>query len=260
MVEQYGKIPALFIGHGSPMNAILVNEYTESLKKTGQSIGRPKAILVISAHWMTERSLVLADDRPKTIHDFYGFTDELYQIKYEAPGSVEWAERIADASMGLIQSSGEWGLDHGAWAVLRHLFPDASIPVLELSIDMTQEAPYHFDLGRKLAFLRQEGVLVIGSGNIVHNLRMIRWEADSPVYDWAEEFDGFVRDRLAKRDFDALMRYREKGQNALWSVPTPDHYWPLLYVLGMCDETNKIQDIYEGFQNASISMRCIQVG
>lgn len=251
------KMPVLFFGHGSPMNAIETNSYTQTLNKIGEGLPTPKAILVISAHWMTKGTWVTAMKRPKTIHDFHGFPEELYQVQYPAPGSPEFAKLIQQSlegrSLGL--DSQEWGLDHGTWSVLRHLFPQADVPVLQLSMDMTKPADYHFKLGQELAGLRQKGVLLIGSGNIVHNLRQIKWQAEAPAFDWAIEFDQWIKQRLLQRDYKAIINDYEQSAAGRLSVPTPDHYFPMHYILGASQSSDELTFEYEEMQNGSISMR-----
>jgi 4,5-DOPA dioxygenase extradiol len=251
------KMPVLFFGHGSPMNAIAHNDYTKALSTAAANLPTPKAILMISAHWMTRGTWVTAMQKPKTIHDFGGFPNELYQIEYPAAGNPEIAREIINhiTSPHIGADETEWGLDHGAWSVLRHVYPKADIPVIQLSMDMTKPAEYHFELGEKLKFLRKQGVLIIGSGNITHNLRIFDWKENAPLLSWAVEFDQWVTEKLKTRDFKPLVSEYLKNKNGPIAQPTPDHYYPLLYVLGAVDEKDKLEFIYEGIQNASISMR-----
>lgn len=256
-------MPVIFFGHGSPMNAIENNLYTQTLRTYGQSLVRPKAILCVSAHWMTEGTWVTAMDKPKTIHDFYGFPQELFNIQYPAPGHPEIAaktkqmiESLAPLKVGLDQN--EWGLDHGTWSVLRHVFPEAQIPVIQLSLDMTRPPEYHFQLGQYIQGLRNQGVLIVASGNIVHNLRRIQWDPKSQPYDWAVEFDQWVKGKLENKDFSPLVHDYLKSSGGKESVPTPDHYWPMLTILGAVQSKDQIRPIYEEMQNASISMRCFE--
>lgn len=259
------KMPALFVGHGSPMNALEVNAFTQTLQKTGESfVGdrKPKAILVVSAHWLTKGSFVNASLKPETIHDFGGFPQELFEMQYPAPGSPEYAKETSLLAPE-IQETQEWGLDHGTWTILKHLFPKADIPVFQVSIDYYQPMQYHFDLARKLQKLREKDVLVIGSGNIVHNLRMSMgklMQNDASAYDWAIEFDDFVKNKIENRDFNPLIEYEKAGKSALLSVPTTDHYIPLLYTLGLVQEKEEIRQIYEEVYYGGLSMRTIQVG
>ncbi|HUP57152.1 MAG TPA: 4,5-DOPA dioxygenase extradiol [Bdellovibrionota bacterium] len=254
-------MPVLFIGHGSPMNAITENDYTRRLAELGRELPRPKAILCVSAHWMSEGSWVTGMERPRTIHDFYGFPKELFDIQYPAPGNPAIASLIRAAVKDPeIQLDREmWGLDHGTWSVLRHMYPHADVPVLQLSIYMEQPGEYHLKLGQGLRPLREEGILIVGSGNIVHNLRKIRWEDDAAPFDWAVEFDEWAKRKIAERDFLALARDYGREESGRLSVPTADHYYPLLYTLGASDERDTLKWEYEGMQNASISMRCLSM-
>lgn len=255
-------LPALFLGHGSPMNAIEDNRFTRSLNALGEAMARPEAILVISAHWMTEGTWITHMDRPKTIHDFHGFPQQLFDVQYPAPGRPDIAEAIqkdiVDPKIHLDHEA--WGLDHGTWAVLRHMYPDANIPVMQLSIYMSQPPEYHLKLGQELAKLREKGILIVGSGNIVHNLRKIRWENNPTPYDWALEFDDWTKQKLLGRDFKALQNDFLKMEAGKLSVPSMDHYYPLLYVLGASNPKDELSFEYEEIQNASISMRSFSFG
>lgn len=256
------RMPALFIGHGSPMNAIQNNNYTKILQTLGTTISKPKAIVVISAHWMTEGTWVTEMTRPKTIHDFYGFPQELHKIQYPAPGSPGTAKLIQElVSYPKIHGDQEmWGLDHGTWAVLRHIYPNADVPVLQLSLDLAQPPQYHFNLGQQIAKLRDNGVLILGSGNLVHNLRQIRWEPNAKPYDWAVEFDEWVKKKLINRDFGAVMHDFHNSTAGKLSVPTLDHYYPLHYILGAAHDSDALTFEYEELQNGSISMRSFRLG
>lgn len=250
------RMPTLFFGHGSPMNAIALNTFTSSLKKIGRSLEPPKAILIISAHWETQGTWLTNINSPKTIHDFSGFPKALYDIQYPAKGDLNLAKNIQNnITDPKVLLDERWGLDHGSWSILRHLFPLAQIPVIQLSLDRTQSFQYHFDLGRKLKFLRDEGVLIIGSGNITHNLRSITWKEDAPIMDWAQEFDGWVKEMAIKRDFKSLIDSPLKSKAGQLSIPTPEHYLPLLYILGASDSNDNLNFDIEEFQNGSISMR-----
>ncbi len=262
------KMPALFVGHGSPLNIVLDNAFTRSLAAWGRRLPRPKAILVVSAHWLTEGTFVACTAHPRTIHDFYGFPEELYAVRYPSPGAPEEAEFVVGAPRGVrIGRDLEWGLDHGAWSVLRHLYPEADVPVFQLSLDYSFHDPrpkpvqYHYDLALELAELRRRGILVIGSGNLVHNLARIDFGSmDATPYPWAVEFDEAVKESLLAGDHRALIDYRSLGRSAGLAVPTLDHYLPLAYVLALQEKGEPITFAYEGIQNASISMRCFQVG
>jgi 4,5-DOPA dioxygenase extradiol len=255
-------MPVLFFGHGSPMNALSDNAYTRMLAGLGQKLPRPKAILCISAHWMTEGTWVTAMAKPKTIHDFYGFPEELSKIQYPAPGSPEVAQLISSTTSDpKVHLNVElWGFDHGTWAVLRHMYPKADLPVIQLSIYMQQPGNYHYRLGNLLRSLRDQGILIIGSGNIVHNLRRIRWEDDAKPFDWATQFDEWVKGRLLSRDDEALINDYFSTESGKLSVPTPDHYYPMLYVLGATDRSEIPRFEYEELPNGSISMRSFSIG
>ncbi|MDZ4287698.1 MAG: 4,5-DOPA dioxygenase extradiol [Prosthecobacter sp.] len=253
--------PAIFIGHGSPMNIIRDNAFTQSLKILGQQSPRPAAVLVISAHWLTpNETRVSVNPEPAIIHDFGGFPEELYQQRYPAHGHPALAGEVVKQVTSLkIHEDHEMGLDHGAWSVLRHIWPQANIPVFQLSIDYAEPPQFHYDLARQLQSLRDRGVLILGSGNIVHNLRRISWEENDPhTPEWAQEFDTWAKSKLEAGDHQALVNYAAVGAAAHLSVPTNDHYLPLLYTLGTLAKDEGIRFTYEGFQNASISMRSLQ--
>ena len=260
-------MPALFIGHGSPMNAIANNDYTKSLTNLGRGLPKPNAILVVSAHWLTQGTYSTCMEKPRTIHDFYGFPDELYSIEYPSPGAPNYAKIATKLSNGQIRCDNEWGLDHASWSVLRHMYPKADIPVFELSLDYSfnewQSKPlrYHYRLASQLAELRTEGVLIIGSGNIVHNLRVIDFEnVDAEPYDWAVEFDEKIKNDLIHENHGALLDCESKGISTSYAVPTLDHYLPMIYVVALQAKNEPLKFIYEGFQNRSISMRSFQIG
>lgn len=249
-------MPTVFVGHGSPMNALAHNTYTETLKKWAEQNPQPKAILCISAHWQTTGTQITSSFKPRTIHDFYGFPEELFKVQYNAPGDPPLAFQIAE----LIQQphisldNGEWGFDHGTWSVLKHMYPKAEIPVLQMSLDVNKTPQQHFELGQKLSFLRDHGVLIIGSGNIVHNLRQIKWQADAEAFDWAKNFDTWYKNNLKKKDFTPLIENFQSTEGGRQSVPTTEHYLPSLYMLGASRPTDKLSLVYEEMQNASISM------
>lgn len=251
------RTPVFFIGHGSPLNAIAANAFTESLGRMRKLCANPKAILCISAHWITEGSWVTAMEKPRTIHDFYGFPQALFDIQYPAPGSPAIADLVCKiaANPQIRKDPGTWGIDHGTWSVLRHIYPEAEVPVLQLSLDMEQPPAYHFQLGKRIRDLRNEGVLIVGSGNIVHNLREIKREMDAEPYDWAREFDAWAKEKIIARDFDSLTNEFGQSQAGRSSVPTNEHYYPLLYALGAADAQDQLFFEFEGIQNASISMR-----
>lgn len=253
-------MPSLFIGHGTPMNALQSNIYTDAWRRLGEALPRPRAILSISAHWFTQGVLVTGNDRPATIHDFHGFPPELYECHYPAPGDPELARHIQQhlqiAGDQPIEASisNDWGLDHGTWSILMHLYPNADIPVLQLSIDATKPAEFHFQLGQRLRSLRQEGVLILASGNVVHNLQRIRWTPGATPYSWANEFNDWIRVKLEQRDADNLIHFERAGQAALLSVPTVEHYLPLLYAFGASSPEDSIQIPTDGVELGSISM------
>jgi len=240
------------------MNIVADNGYTRDLEALAARLPRPAAILVISAHWLTKGTAVSADERNLTIHDFFGFPDELYEKQYPAPGSPAVAARVGALSGGRAAPM-ERGLDHAAWAPLIRMYPPAAVPVLELSLDVGASAAEHYALGRSLAALRDEGVLIVGSGNVVHNLGTVDWNEDAPVVAWAAEFDAWVADCVAARRHDDLMRYLKHPLGRL-AAPTPDHYLPLLYALAVQTERDDARTVHDGIQNGTVSMRCLQVG
>jgi 4,5-DOPA dioxygenase extradiol len=256
------KMPALFIGHGSPMNALEDNVFTQQLTSIGLALEKPKAALIVSAHWLTKGSLVSTAALPETIYDFGGFPNELYQVKYPAKGSPEHAQLVKDAvTKTTISFDERMGLDHGAWTVLKHIWPDASIPVFQLSIDYYKSPRWHYELAQELNALRKKGVMIIGSGNIVHNLGRVNFtDVNAKPEDWASEFDETVKSKILSRDHEALIDYPDLGKSARIAVPTNDHYLPLLYTLGMQEKDEAHSFLYEGFQNGNISMRCVRIG
>jgi 4,5-DOPA dioxygenase extradiol len=255
-------LPAIFFGHGNPMNALEDNEWTAAWTAIGAAIQRPRAVLSISAHWYVPEKLVTAMPRPRTIHDFGGFPEELYEVSYPAPGDPDLANRIRSLLEPLpIEGDVEWGLDHGTWTVLRHVFPNADIPVEQLSIDERQPAPYHYEVGRRLAPLRDERVLVVGSGNIVHNLHAYSWGREPiEAFDWGRRFEEKARELIVSGNHEPLVNYESLGRDALLSAPTPDHYLPLLYVLGAQREGEPVSFPVEGFDGGSVSMLAVQIG
>jgi 4,5-DOPA dioxygenase extradiol len=251
-------MPMIFVGHGNPMNAVEENEFTKAWAEIGKSIPKPKAILSVSAHWLTNGTFVTTNENPKTIYDFYGFPDVLFQQKYPAPGSVELANNIiSKIKEPPVKSELNWGLDHGTWSVLIKMYPKADIPVIQLSIDENKDADFHYYLGKKLAFLRNRGVLIFCSGNIVHNLRRIKWEGGK--YDWAIEFDELVKNKIDNRDFKSLIDYEKFGNSAKLSIPTNDHYLPLLYALGAAEEKSNIKYFNDDIVMGSLAMRSLLI-
>jgi 4,5-DOPA dioxygenase extradiol len=254
------RLPAIFFGHGSPMNTLANNRYTEAWRQLGALSGKPKAILAISAHWFTRGTAVTAMEQPKTIHDFYGFPQALFDVRYPAPGDPQLAARVRDLLAPVAVALDEsWGLDHGTWSVLKHAFPDADVPVVQLAIDATQPASFHHALGAHLAPLRDEGVLIVGSGNVVHNLGTIGW-GGGPPYDWAVRFNDYVREAIAARQYDRLIEYEKAGPDARLAVPTPEHYLPLLYVLGAQRDDESVHIAIDGIEIKSIGMLSLWVG
>lgn len=255
-------LPAIFFGHGNPMNALMDNPYTEAWRRIGKDTLRPRAILSISAHWFVPGTGVTVSTTPRTIHDFGGFPRELYQVLYPAPGDPELARRVQTLLSPLpVTLDDSWGLDHGTWSVLRHVYPDAEVPIVQLSIDETRPTSFHYDIGRRLAPLRAEGVLIVGSGNLVHNLHAYAWGRHMPdPYDWAVRFEREAKGLLLTGDHKPLVDYESLGREALLSIPTPDHYLPLLYVIGTRQQSDSITFPVEGVDGGSISMLSVRVG
>jgi 4,5-DOPA dioxygenase extradiol len=260
-LDRSETMPALFIGHGSPMNALEDNNFTRGWKELGKKLPKPKVILVISAHWLTEGTFVHEAVRPKTIHDFWGFPEELYKINYDCPGAPDMAREtksiITKTSVG---SDLNWGIDHGTWVPLLRLFPDADIPTFQMSIDVSKSEEAHYEIGRELAELRQRGVLIIGSGNIVHNLGRVSYDPDTKPLDWAVEFDEISKDLILKGDHQSLINHDKLGTAAKLSIPTPDHYWPLIYTLAVQKNDEPITFPINGIAHGSVSMRTVAIG
>jgi 4,5-DOPA dioxygenase extradiol len=254
-------MPAAFIGHGNPMNALEVNRYSSAWRAFGKAVPRPRAILVVSAHWFINATAVTAMPKPRTIHDFYGFPKELFEVSYPAPGLPELADEIKEAVQPtwVGTDSDSWGIDHGTWSVLVHAFPDASIPVVQLSINADKDLDYHLELGRKLAPLRQRGVLVIGSGNVVHNLGAVNWSLADGGYDWAQRFDEEAKARMLSDPAEvASLDGHRDYRNA---VPTPDHFLPLLYVAGLAGSSSEdVEVMIDGYTYGSLSMTAYTLG
>lgn len=254
-------MPALFVGHGSPMNTLADNRCTAAWRRLGQALPRPSAILVISAHWYVPGTAVTAMETPRTIHDFQGFPQALFDFRYPAPGSPALAERVRQMLSPLaVTADDAWGLDHGAWSVLAHLFPEADVPVVQLSIDRRQPPPFHYETGKRLAALRDEGVLILGSGNVVHNLGLLRWDAPDAAYDWALRFELAVKERLLRRDPGGLVEWEKLDPQARRAVPTPEHYLPLLYCIATQKEGEAVSFPVEGIEMGSLSMLSVCIG
>lgn len=256
------RMPAIFFGHGNPMNALADNEWTRAWRSIGESVGKPKAILCVSAHWYIPAAAVTAMEWPRTIHDFGGFPRELFEYNYPAPGSPELAARVIELlEVETIADDRQWGLDHGTWSVLCHVFPDADVPVVQLSIDETQPAEWHYALAKQLGPLRDEEVLIIGSGNLVHNLHTYAWGKHGVgPFDWAERFDAEARELISTGNHWPLVDYESLGKDALLSAPTPDHYLPLIYVLALARGDDEVTFPVSGFDGGSISMTSVQIG
>jgi 4,5-DOPA dioxygenase extradiol len=253
------KMPVLFVGHGNPMNVIEDNEFSRAWETAGKTLPRPKAIICISAHWVTRGTLVTAVDRPRTIYDFYGFPPEMYEIRYDAPGAPDLAAQLRRVIKKTeVRPDLEWGLDHGTWTVLKRMFPQADVPVIQLSLDATREAGFHYELGRQLKELREEGVLIIGSGNIVHNLRMARF--DESAYTWAVEFDQRIAQWITQNEHDPIVHYEKGDQAAALAINTAEHYVPLLYSLALKDEDEPVSFFADKVMGGSISMRSVRIG
>jgi len=255
------KMPVLFVGHGSPMNAIEQNVFTEGWQAVGREISSPAAILCISAHWETKGTFVTAMEKPPTIHDFGGFPKALFDVQYPAPGSPEMAKEtrymVKKTSIGLDDT---WGLDHGAWSVIKVLYPKANIPVFQMSIDYSRDAGYHYDLAKELASLREKGVLIIGSGNMVHNLRILDWNKPDGGFDWAEEANTKFKKLITSNEHHQLINYHKLGREVELAVPTPEHYLPLLYALALRTENEEVSFFNDKTVMGSISMTSVRIG
>ncbi|HWU54876.1 MAG TPA: 4,5-DOPA dioxygenase extradiol [Rhizomicrobium sp.] len=256
------RLPAIFFGHGNPMNALASNAYTQAWARIGREIGKPKAIVMISAHWFVPESAVTTMTHPRTIHDFAGFPQELHRVKYPAPGAPDLARRLHMVLSPIaVRLDESWGLDHGTWSVLRHVYPDADVPVIQFSIDETRPARFHYELGARLSPLRDEGILIAGSGNLVHNLHTYAWgRHPAEPYEWAVRFEERARALMQVGDHDPLIGYEALGRDAQLSIPTPEHYLPLLYVLGAQQPGDAVSFPVEGVDGGSISMLAVKVG
>lgn len=260
--EASQKMPVLFLGHGSPMNAIEENQFVAAFRKLGTELQPPKAILCISAHWETKGTFVTAMPHPRTIHDFGGFPRALYDVQYPAPGSPELAletKRIITSTEVVLDD--KWGLDHGSWSVIKHLYPNADVPVIQMSIDYTKPAQYHYDLAKQLASLRNKGVLIVGSGNMVHNLRMVAWDKlDSPyAFDWATEASEKMKDYILNDNHQSLIDYQKQGQAFALAIPSPDHYLPLIYTMALKEESDKVTLFNDEPLGGSLTMTSVKL-
>jgi 4,5-DOPA dioxygenase extradiol len=257
-------MPVFFFGHGSPMNAIEENEFSKEWERIGKSMSKPNAILCISAHWLTRGTFVTAMEKPKTIHDFGGFPEALFAVEYPAPGSPvlakETASLIHDIHIGLDD---DWGLDHGCWSVVKHLYPDADVPVIQMSIDYNQPAQYHYDLAKQLAVLRRKGILIIGSGNMVHNLRMVAWDKmNDPdfAFDWATEANDKMKKFIMEHNHKPLIQFKEQGKAFDLAIPTPDHYFPMIYALALQDKQEQLSFFNDKAVMGSLTMTSFRIG
>lgn len=257
------KTPVLFVGHGSPINGIESNEFSDYWIKLGNEIPRPTAVVCISAHWLTKGSFVTAMPSPVTIHDFGGFPKQLYEVNYPAPGSPWLASEISNlASPTLVELDHEWGLDHGCWTVVRRMYPNADIPVIQLSINIYKSAVYHYKLAKDLAILRNKGVLIMGSGNMVHNLRMIDWQkmnVENYGFDWAQEINEIFKSKIESGEHRSLIDYKNLGSAAKLAIPTPDHYLPLIYALGLQQKNEDVEFFNDKYVAGSLSMTSLKI-
>lgn len=248
------KMPVLFVGHGSPMNAIEDNDYSRTWKKLGEHIAKPEVILSVSAHWYTKGTKIMNTENPKTIYDMYGFPEALYEVVYDVLGSPKTAERSKDLISREARYDNTWGIDHGTWSVLNHMYPKKDIPVIQISVDAEAPPEVHYQIGRELNQLRQEGVLLFGSGNIVHNLRLMDWQKEKQGFEWAYDFDEFIYQSILDKNHEAILNYKDRGESARLAVPTPDHFYPLLYMLGAAEAEDQISIYNKSCEMGSLSM------
>lgn len=262
--EEEEKMPVLFIGHGSPMNAIEDNAFSKRWQQMGKEIPTPKAVVVVSAHWLTKGTMVTAMPNPKTIHDFGGFPQALFDVQYPAPGSPELATEIQKLITNpAVELDHDWGLDHGTWSVVKHMYPDANIPVLQLSIDYYKPAAYHYELAKQLLSLRKKGVLIIGSGNMVHNLRMVAWDKLNELeygFDWALEMNDIFKNKISNGFHKELIQYEKLHKAATLAIPTPDHYYSLLYILALQTDNDKVEFFNDKAVGGSLTMTSVKIG
>jgi 4,5-DOPA dioxygenase extradiol len=260
LITQETKTPLLFVGHGSPMNAIEDNSFSKTWRSIGANLAKPAAILCVSAHWETHGTFVTAVEHPKTIHDFSGFPNELFSVEYPAPGypalASETKKIVSKTNIELDQS---WGLDHGTWSVLKHIYPNADVPIVQLSINHNQPPQWHYDLAKELSSLRNKGIMIVGSGNMIHNLRMIDWHNPNGGYAWAEEINEKFKTLIMENNHKALINYSGLGKEAQLAIPTPEHYIPLLYILGLKEENESIKFFNDSTTMGSLSMTSLQI-
>lgn len=248
------KMPVLFIGHGSPMNAIEDNEYSRTWRSIAEKIPKPEAILSISAHWFTKGTKVMNEEEPKTIYDMYGFPKELYEVIYNSPGSPNIAKVSKDLISKETEYDNSWGIDHGTWSVLVHMYPNRDIPVFQISIDANAPPETHYKIGKELRPLREKGVLIFGTGNVVHNLRLVDWHKGSKGFDWVYEFDDYIHENIETKNHNNIIKYNELGEIAKLAVPSPDHFYPLLYTIGASDEEDKVSVFNKSCELGSLTM------
>lgn len=248
------KMPVLFVGHGSPMNAIEENDYTKIWKYLGERIPKPEVILSVSAHWYKRGTRINNEESPQTIHDMYGFPKELYDIQYNAAGSPQTAQLAKKLISTETEYDNTWGIDHGTWSVLVHMFPKRDVPVFQISIDAGAPAETHYQIGQDLKSLREQGVLILGSGNIVHNLRLVNWNKPGEGFDWAYQFDRFILENIQNKNYENIIKFREFEETARLAVPTPDHFYPLLYTLGALDLHDKVSVYNKSAELGSLTM------
>ena len=248
------KMPVLFVGHGSPMNAVEDNEYSRTWRSIAERIPKPEVILSISAHWFTKGTKVMNEEEPKTIYDMYGFPKELYEVIYNSPGSPNIAKVSKDLISKETEYDNSWGIDHGTWSVLVHMYPNRDIPVFQISIDANAPPETHYKIGKELRPLREKGVLIFGTGNVVHNLRLVDWHKGSKGFDWAYEFDDYIHENIETKNHNNIIKYNELGEIAKLAVPSPDHFYPLLYTLGASDEEDKVSVFNKSCELGSLTM------
>lgn len=257
-----GKMPMLFLGHGNPMNAIRDNEFVREFRKLGKTLPKPDAILCISAHWETKGTFLTAMEHPKTIHDFGGFPDELFAVQYPAPGYPELAREASSLTDEKALPDYSWGLDHGTWSVLKHLYPEANVPVVQLSLDYRMTPRQHYELATQLAGLRQRNILIIGSGNLVHNLGKVAWNRMDEIgfgYDWAIEANEFIKSKILSGDHPSLLNYQAQGSAMRLAVPTPEHFLPLMYILAMQDKKDEVSFFNDSAVAGSLTMTSVRL-